>query len=121
MLRPLLDQFSFRILFSTLSENLERIPIERRPEAHLFNEYRGFVLPCDGNERLGPFQSKWTSAGTRLTSDNDPVNSGEIDLSQVFEERLDGEEAEAHRSIAQSIDAWDSVFAILDTDSPQNM
>ena len=60
--------------------------------------------------------------GTRsvpaLASDNDPADAVEIDGAEVFQERLDREEANPERRLPKVLNARQAVLAVFDADAP---
>src|SRR5690606_115832 len=71
----------------------------------------GAALTAD---RAHPGLVHRAGAGAALAADDDPVDAGEVELAEVFEERLDGEEADRGRGVVELFDPGQAVLAILD-------
>ena len=57
-------------------------------------------------DRQYPILSHWSRPGAALATDDDPVDPLEVDSSEIFKQRFDGEEADAGGRIAKVFNAW---------------
>ena len=72
-------------------------------------------------EIAGPLGLHWAGSAAAFPSHDDPVDAVQTYRAEVFEEGLDGEEADSGRGLAQVSDAGEAVLAILHTDSPPDV
>src|SRR5262245_7069568 len=68
-----------------------------------------------------PLRAHRPGAGAALPADDHPGDPGQIDCSQVLQQRLDGQEPDRGRGGAEMVDSWKPVLAVLDTDPPPDM
>ena len=94
----------------------------RLPDAApLFEEERNARAAALVANGKNPFFFHRAGAGTAFATDNDPMNSGEIDRSQVFQERLDGEKADRGVCGAEVVNSREAVLLVLDADTPPDV
>jgi hypothetical protein len=56
-----------------------------------------------------------------FSPDDYPVDTGEVDFSQVFEQRFDGEKPYGGVCSSQNVDSRKSVLAVLNADAPPHI
>ena len=76
------------------------------------------ALIADGDD---PLPLHRTRAGAALAADDDPTDSGKINLAEIFEQRLDGQEPNLGRRLPQMVNARQAVSSIFDADSPPDV
>ena len=85
--------------------------------AELLDEH-GDVLPAAlGDDAAHGAGVAVAGARPALTSDQHPVDPRQVDVSEVYEQRLDGQEADGHGDGAEDVDAGQAVLAILDANA----
>lgn len=78
----------------------------------------GTALFLDGDD---PCFFQGSCAGSAFASDDDPVDAGEIEGAEVFQQRLDGEELHGGTGATEGFDAWQAVLAVFHSDSPPDV
>lgn len=68
-----------------------------------------------------PVAVQGASAVAAFAADDDPVDVGEVEGAEVFEEGFDGEEGGMGASGAEVIDAGEAKLAIFDADAPPDV
>jgi len=89
--------------------------------APLFEEEGGFVFAALVAEGEDPVFLHGAGAGAAFAADDHPVDVAEIEFAEVFEERLDGEEADGGVGFLQVSDAGNAVFFVFDADAPPDV
>jgi len=101
-----------------------RAPVQTSPASCLVNatpllkkENRtlGLALLLD---RVSPGGLHGPGAVAALAADDHPVNAGEVDAAEVFEERLDAQKAHHRWCSTQVLDARDAEVLVLDAHAP---
>ncbi len=72
-------------------------------------------------KRQHPFLPHWPGAGPALTADDHPVDSFQVDLAEVFQKRLDGQESDSGRGLLKMLDPNQAVGLVLDANPPPNV
>lgn len=104
-----------------------RFAFEASPEfglayaAPLFEKEGDFVFAALIAKRKNPVLLHGAGAGAAFAADNHPVDVAEIELAEIFEERLDGEETDGGICFLEIGDARDAVFFVFDTDAPPDV
>ena len=62
-----------------------------------------------------------SGAGTTFAPDDCPIDTGDIEVAKVFQQRLNGEETNCGRRGTQMLNAWQAVLFVFDADAPPDM
>src|SRR5947209_4540993 len=89
--------------------------------APLLKEKRDALITAERVDVLDPTPVHRPGMRTRFSPDDHPGDSGEIYLTEIFQERLDRQEPYARSSFSEVIDSRKSVFSVLDADTPPDM
>ena len=89
--------------------------------APLLEEERNLGALALVANRQHPFHRHRSGTGPALTADDHPVNALEVYLTQVFEERLDGQESDSGRGLLQMLDPNQTVSAVFDAHTPPDV
>src|SRR5262249_44462491 len=87
----------------------------------LLEEERDPLLPAPIANREDPLLAHRSRAGSPLSPNNHPVHPLDAEISQVLQERLDGEEPHGCPRFAKTIHPWEPVLAILNTDAEPDL
>lgn len=68
-----------------------------------------------------PLAVHWAGTGAAFAADDYPLDAGEIDRADVFEEGFDGEEGHGGGGGAEVVDAGEAVFFVFDADAPPDV
>lgn len=118
MLGPLFHSLALGVLLPVLPDDREGISLKHWLPSNLLNEYRNSLPPCNLDQRLRPFERERTSTWSRFATDDHPVNARQVNLPQVLQQWFDRKKPSAHRRRAKNVDTRNTIFAVLDADSP---
>jgi hypothetical protein len=64
-------------------------------------------------DTVDPQREHWPRLRSTFSTDNDPVDSPQIDFANILKKRLDREEPNGRLHAPKVVDAWQSVFTIF--------
>jgi len=68
-----------------------------------------------------PFLLYWPSPVPAFAAHNHPMDTGQIDVAQIFQQRFYRQESNSSRSTFQRLNPWDAIFSILNAESPPDV
>src|SRR5437667_10992122 len=70
---------------------------------------------------IEPIPYSSVEPGSAFAAHDYPVDAREVDFPEIFEKRLNRQKAQFRARLLQICDSWQSVLAILNTDSPPDV
>lgn len=87
----------------------------------LFEEKSDFAFAALISQRENPVFANGSGPWSTFPADDHPVDAAQVQLTNVFQKRLNGEETNPGTCCLKTGDAGDAIFFVLDADTPPDV